>query len=147
MQKIDTIFNNGRQLDVWYSDSIIGCPALPLILSTFSELLKNDHGHFSLGLKNSSLVVWIQYQDEIMGGICFDYVPERKEGWINLSFTDEKFRGQGINQLCHAYFENISKAKGAISIGSVVAVKNISRLKSALKVGLKPKFYRMFKEI
>jgi hypothetical protein len=147
MQKIDTIVSDNKQLDVWFNDSLIGCPALPLILSTQSEIMKNGYSTLHLAFRNNSLVVWIQDQDIVMGGICFEYIAERKESWINLSFTDEQFRGQGINQLCHLYFEKISKDKGALSIGSVVSTENISRLKSALKVGFKPKFYRMSKDL
>lgn len=147
MQKIDTIVSDNKQLDVWFNDSLIGCPALPLILSTQSEIMKNGYSTLHLAFRNNSLVVWIQDQDIVMGGICFEYIAERKESWINLSFTDEQFRGQGINQLCHTYFEKISKEKGALSIGSVVSTENISRLKSALKVGFKPKFYRMSKDL
>lgn len=147
MQKIDTIVNNDKQVDVWFNDSLIGCPALPLILSTQSEIMKKGYAPLSISLRNNALVIWIQDQDIVMGGICFEYIAERKESWINLSFTDEQFRGQGINQLCHTYFEKISKERGALTIGSVVSTENISRLKSALKVGLKPKFYRMSKDL
>lgn len=148
MKKIDIVINNNKQLDVWFNDSLIGCPALPLLLSTLSEIMKKGYTPFNLGpAKNNSSIVWIQDQDVVMGGICFEYIIERKESWINLSFTDEQFRGQGINQLCHTYFENISREKGALSIGSVVSIENISRIKSALKVGLKPKFYRMYKDL
>jgi hypothetical protein len=147
MKKIDIVINNNKQLDVWFNDSLIGCPALPLLLSTQSEIMKKGYAPFNLALRNNSSIVWIQDQDIVMGGICFEYIIERKESWINLSFTDEQFRGQGINQLCHTYFENISREKGALSIGSVVSTENISRLKSALKVGLKPKFYRMSKDL
>lgn len=148
MIKLDTVVHNNEQLHIYFSDPILNCPALPLILDTYSELLKKGWSTFSLSFRNSSMVVWAQNEENVvMGGICFDYVEDRKEGWINLSFTDTKFRGLGINQLCHPYFENICKKRGAISIGSIVALENTSRLKSALKVGFTPKFYRMNKTL
>jgi GNAT superfamily N-acetyltransferase len=148
MTKLDTPVHNGEPLDVYFNESLLNCPALPLILDTYSELLKKDWSTFSLSFRNSSMVVWVEnQQNTILGGICFDYVEERKEGWINLSFTDPNFRGRGINQLCHRYFENLCKKRGAHSIGSIVALDNTDRLKSALKVGFMPKYYRMNKNL
>lgn len=148
MIKLDTTVHNNEHLDVYFSESLVNCPAMPLLLDTYSELLKKDWSTYILSFRNSSMAVWVQNnQNTILGGICFDYVEERKEGWINLSFTDSKFRGHGINQLCHTYFENICKKRGATSIGSIVALENTSRLKSALKVGFKPRYYRMNKNI
>jgi GNAT superfamily N-acetyltransferase len=98
--------------------------------------------------KNHHRVVWLENANGmVLGGICFEYFQDRKEGWIFLSFTDPKFRGQGINQICHTYFERLCKDYGATSIGSTVSVNNASRLKSAKKVGLEPLFYKMFKQI
>jgi hypothetical protein len=148
MIKLSTTVHNNEHLDVYFSESLVNCPALPLILDTYSELLKMDWSTFSLSFRNNSMAVWVQNnQGTILGGICFDYVEERKEGWINLSFTDSNFRGRGINQLCHTYFETLCKKRGAQSIGSIVAIDNTSRLKSALKVGFTPKYYRMNKNL
>jgi len=148
MTKLDTMEHHGEKLVILYKESLQDNPALPLILETYSELLKNGHAPFSIPFRNNSKVVWLENDKGIvLGGICFDYFQERREGWIYLSFTDTKFRGQGINQICHTYFEQICKDAGAVSIGSTVSINNINRLKSAKKVGLEPTYYKMFKSI
>jgi hypothetical protein len=145
--KQSSIIHNNEKYDVWFSDSLIGCPALPLILTTYGELLKNNQATLSLPFRNNSMVVWLESNLEVVGGICFDYNREKQESWINLSFTAEEHRGKNINKICHGYFEDKSKKLGALTIGSIVAIDNVSRLKSAKKVGLEPKFYRMLKKL
>ena len=68
-------------------------------------------------------------------------------GWLVLSFTEPEFRGRGLNQICHQYYEEDCKKLGAVMLSSLVAVDNKSRIKSAAKVGMYPKFYRMHKDI
>jgi GNAT superfamily N-acetyltransferase len=70
-----------------------------------------------------------------------------KEGWIILSFTAPEYRGKGVNQLMHKYFEQIIKDKGGNKIASHVNVNNVSRIKAAQKVGFVPLYYRMNKFI
>lgn len=148
MTKLDTMEHHGEQLVIFFKDTLNDSPALPLILETYSELLKAGFAQFSIPFKNNSKVVWLENNNSVvLGGICFDYFQERREGWIYLSFTDTRFRGQGINQICHTYFEKICKDAGAVSIGSTVSINNINRLKSAKKVGLEPAYYKMFKSI
>lgn len=148
MTKLGTMEHHGQQLVILFKETLHDSPALPLILDTYSELLKAGFAQFAIPFRNNSKVVWLQNTDGVvLGGICFDYFQDRREGWIYLSFTDPKFRGQGINQICHTHFEKICKDYGAVSIGSSVAINNTSRLKSAKKVGLEPAFYKMFKSI
>lgn len=148
MTKLGTMDHHGEQLVIFFKDSLHDSPALPLILETYSELLKAGFANFSIPFRNNSKVVWLENNKGIVfGGICFDYFQERREGWIYLSFTDKKYRGQGINQICHNYFEQICKDLGATSIGSTVFINNINRLKSAKKVGLEPVSYKMYKSI
>ena len=148
MIKLGTVDHHGEKLVVLFKESLHDSSALPLILETYSELLKAGLAQFSIPFGNNTKVVWLENNNGVvLGGICFDYLQDRKEGWICLSFTDTKFRGQGINQICHTYFEQICKDAGAVSIGSTVSINNINRLKSAKKVGLEPTYYKMFKSI
>jgi hypothetical protein len=72
-------------------------------------------------------------------------VPDVRMGWIVLSFTDPDCRGRGINELLHYTMEDDVKRLGGDRICSLVHVDNVSRQKSAEKVGLRPQFYRMNK--
>ncbi len=148
MIKLGTVDHHGEKLVVLFKESLHDSSALPLILETYSELLRKGFAQFSIPFKNTSKVVWLENNNGvILGGICFDYFQDRREAWIYLSFTAPEFRGQGINEICHFHFEKICKDYGAVSIGSTVAVNNVSRLKSAKKVGLEPAYYKMFKSI
>jgi len=145
MKKLKDLDNN---LELWHSETIAWTPALTLFLKVYAETIDRGLGLNQIHFKNSNRVVWIQNSEKVvLGGICYEYSPENQMGWIVLSFTDPSYRGQGVNSLCHQAFEDDCKSLGAISIGSTVSVGNESRLKSAAKVGLLPKFYRMYKKI
>jgi GNAT superfamily N-acetyltransferase len=98
--------------------------------------------------RNVSSVIWLEDTEKrILGGIVYEIISDRQEGWIDLSFTDPNFRNMGVNTACHEILYKILKNKGIISVGSTVSVKNTSRLASAKKVGLEPLYYRMFKKL
>jgi len=149
MKKIkDTVDNQGNVVELWYSESISYTPVLPLFLKTYAELIENNLTLPVFGFKNTNTVTWAQdSQGNVLGGICYEYVPETKIGWLVLSFTAPEFRGRGINQLCHEIYEKDCKNHGATSLGSMVSTNNESRLKSAKKVGMLPTFYRLHKKI
>jgi hypothetical protein len=139
---------NDRQLTVYQSDSIVATPPLFLMMECFMELYKQGWTTLSMPFRNSSSVIWIENDlSQVMGGICYDILDDRKEGWINLSFTSPDFRGQGINAIAHEYFESTCRSKGMRHIGSIVHKDNVKRIQSAEKVGLKFDFYRMIKDI
>ena len=135
-------------MTVLQSDTIVGTPTLAPMLSCYGELLDKEWAAIGIPFRNTSSVIWIEDQDgQVMGGICYDIVTERREGWINLSFTVPEFRGRGINALAHSHFEQECKLRGMIYIGSIVSTENVQRLRSAEKVGLEPLFYRMIKRL
>lgn len=148
MKLIDKIIKNNKKIEVYLSNTLIGTPVLSSILECYSEIVKRNLTVPGIPFKNGSSVIWLQNeQKEVLAGICFDLLIERKEGWINLSFTNPPHRGQGYNKICHGYFEKECKNKGMLYIGSLVSVHNEERLKSAKKVGLEPLFYRTVKKL
>jgi len=137
-----------RKLTVYQSDSIVATPPFLLMFECFMEIANRGWATFGMPFRNSSSVIWIENDSaQVVGGICYETIDDRKEGWITLSFTSPNFRGQGINSIAHEYFENICRAKGMRHIGSIVHKDNVDRLKSAQKVGLNPDYYRMIKKI
>jgi RimJ/RimL family protein N-acetyltransferase len=117
-------------------------------MQCFNELLEKDMTVSMIPFRNISSVIWLENtKKEILGGIVYEIFTDRKEGWITLSFTNPSFRNNGVNTACHNILYKILKDKGMISVGSVVSVKNESRLASAKKVGLEPLYYRMVKKL
>lgn len=146
----DDLDQQGNKIEVWYGDQLAGSRAFSSFLKTYAEISDSGFGsqYVSWGDSNKCNVVYcVNDKQEILGGIAFEYRPLMKEGWIILSFTAPKFRGTGINQLMHKYFEKIIKDRGGNKIASHVNVKNISRIKAAQKVGFVPQYFRMNKPI
>lgn len=143
----------GKTLSVWSCDQIGGTRAFSLFLKTYSELSQEGFaGPYagwdqSNGNKVSVVYLYDSEARQVAGGIAFEYRPVVKEGWIILSFTDTIYRGRRINQLAHQYFEEVVRARGGNKIGSHVHVTNQSRLRSALRAGMRPEYYRMAKYI
>jgi len=145
---IDRILLNDELLNVHSADSIVQSPPFKLIMQCFNELLEKDMTVSMIPFRNISSVIWLENtKKEILGGIVYEIFTDRKEGWITLSFTNPSFRNNGVNTACHNILYKILKDKGMISVGSVVSVKNESRLASAKKVGLEPLYYRMVKKL
>lgn len=146
----DTIDKLGNEIEIWYSESLEHSPTVGSFFSVWTELIVKGWitSAQAFSFKPTLKVVWAQSkQGVIQGGIAYDYLEDKKLGWIWLSFTVPEFRGREINQICHRFFESDCKKRGATSIGSFVNVDNQSRLRSAQKVGMMPRFYRMHKDI
>jgi len=149
MKKIkDTLDKLGNQVELWHSDTLAWSPAFTLFLRVYADTVDQGMALNQIPFKNGNRITWAQDDSgNILGGICYEYFSESKTGWIVLSFTAPEYRGRGINELCHEIFENDCKSLGANNLASLVSVNNESRIKSAAKVGMTPKFYRMQKKI
>jgi GNAT superfamily N-acetyltransferase len=137
--------SQGRSLDVYHANSLSLCPALSLFLKVYAEILDQGFANPNVAWRNKSSMVWAQLGDKVVGGICYEYEPETRMGWIVLSFTDPEYRGSGINGILHEFFEAEVKKIGGARIASLIHVDNASRIRSAEKVGLLPQFYRTLK--
>ena len=146
--KISTVVDSSNEpCDLYACDSLIDCPALPLFLQTYAEIISKQWSNPTLSWSNKSRMIWAEKNGTVVGGICWDWLVEYRMAWIVLSFTDPAQRGRGINSIVHSVFEVEARKLGAVRISSLVHVDNISRQKSAEKVGLKPQFYRMNKSL
>lgn len=137
----------GEMMDIYWQGDLAMCPALSMFLKVYAETIDKGYSNPNVAWKNSNRVVWAQKGDRIVGGICYEYVQDVRMGWIVLSFTNPEQRGRGINEALHYVMEEDVKQLGGERISSLVHVDNVSRHKSAEKVGLKPQFYRMNKMI
>ena len=146
MKKID--FIEDKNYEVWQSDSIVYTPPFKLMFECYLEILHKGWTSDIMPWRNSSLVIWIEsLEKEVLGGICYDFVSDRKEGWINFTFTSPNYRKIGINSLCYKYFEQECIKKGMSAISGVIAVDNVVALNSAKKAGRTPEFYRVSKKL
>lgn len=146
MNKIGTCNDSrGSTLDIHQSNSLSLCPALSLFLKVYAEILDQGFANPNVAWRNKSSMVWAEINGKVVGGICYEYEPETRMGWIVLSFTHPDYRGRGINGLLHEFFEAEIKKLGGARIASLIHVDNVSRIKSAEKVGLLPQFYRTLK--
>lgn len=146
MNKIGTQTDSkGRSLDVYQADTLSLCPALSLFLKVYAETLDQGFANPNVAWRNKSSIVWAQLGNRVVGGICYEYEPETRMGWIVLSFTDPEYRGCGINGIVQAFFEAQVKKLGGARIASLIHVDNASRIRAAEKAGLLPQFYRTLK--
>lgn len=128
------------------SATLANTPCMKLVLSVYAELLELGWAMPRMPFSNASRVIWAENSDgAVLGGICYDFVQNNLEAFINLSFTAPEHRGGGVNALCHEFLEQECRKNNINTIGSVVHTQNAPRLKSAAKVGLNPDFYRMVK--
>jgi RimJ/RimL family protein N-acetyltransferase len=83
--------------------------------------------------------------DQIMGGMAFEYWTPGKEGFIHLNFVDPKFRGRGISHVSRKYYQILVKQRGGNKVSSTINVNNQASWNTAIKDGMQPVYYRMHK--
>lgn len=139
--------SSGEELTIYWQDNLVNCPALSSFLRVYAELIDKEFTNPFISWNNKNRIVWAENSERVVGGICYEFLQDSKIGWIILSFTDPDFRGRGINGLCHSIMEEDIKNLGGSRISSLVHIDNVSRQRSAEKVGLKPQFLRMNKDL
>lgn len=143
-----TIIQNNIPVEIWSSESLSYTPVFSIVLRTYAEIVDKKMAAPALELNNDTKVIWAQLEDgTVLGGICYTFDEQWSSGNIQLSFTVPEHRGVGVNALCHPYVEIECKKAGYNRISSTVHIKNESRIKSAAKIGMYPRFYIMYKKI
>ena len=145
----DMTDERGEAIEIWWRRRLEGSPCVSMIFDGFSELIKKGWSNNTILIDNQHRLVYAVYPStgEIAGGIAYKWVDANNCVWISLSLTEQKFRGRGINRLCHLALERDASLLGATAVESYVHVDNLSRLRSTEKVGLSPMFYRMHKKL
>jgi GNAT superfamily N-acetyltransferase len=149
MHKIkDTRDNTGEHVEIWFSPGIAGSPAMSLFLKTYAESIDTGLALPAFLFKNEDRIIWAQRTDgKILGGISYEYLEYKKSGWTVWSFTAPEERGKGIYQLVHESFEEDCRKLGAVCIESMTHKDNKNRLAAAAKVGMLPKYIRLYKDL
>lgn len=136
----------GETVDVYKKNNLSG-PALSLFLRTYAEIVDKGWANSNITWDSKNYVIWAQKGDTVVGGICYDFKNENGISWIVLSFIDPSQRGRRIYEILHNALEKETIALGGKGIASLVHVDNLSRQKSAERAGMKPQFYRMYKNL
>lgn len=136
-----------EDLVVHTSEKLAMTPALPLVLTTYAELIQSNLAVPYITFSNDSRIIWVEKMGVVVGGIVWEYKPEINCGWIILSFTHKDYRKQGINKLCYKVLEESSKTLGATHLSSFVSINNKNRVNSMNSVGMKPVAYRTYKKL
>lgn len=139
--------SHGKVLEVFFQDSLTGCPAMSMFLKTYAELIDRGWAHPNMTWSNKCRMIWAEHQEQVVGGICYEYASDTRLGWIILSFVDPAWRGRRINELLQTAIEEDLRRSGADRLGSLVHVDNQPRQKAAARTGLVPQFYRMNKTL
>lgn len=149
MRKIkDTKDTTGEHVEIWFNASIGGTPVVALFLETYVESIKAGLAYPGFLFNNNDRVIWAQRSDgTILGGISYEYQEHKKSGWTVWSFTAPEERGKGIYQLVHNEFEEDCRKLGATCIESMTHKDNKNRLAAAAKVGMYPKYIRLYKDL
>jgi hypothetical protein len=144
---LDMLEFNGSETACYHATTLGESSCLPLILRTEAELLEQSLTvRNAVGITSTTQVVWLENQT-VLGGICFNVVTEFSLAWIILSFTHPEQRGKSVNATVHRYFEKLMVSQGIGEIASHVCANNQARIRSCEKVGMKPTFLRMSKQL
>jgi len=119
------------------SEKLAMTPALPLVLTTYAELIQSNLAVPFITFNNDSRIIWVEKHGVVIGGIVWEYKPDINCGWIILSFTHK----------CYKVLEESSKKLGASHLSSFVSINNKSRVDSMNSVGMKPVAYRTHKKL
>lgn len=148
MKKIKSIIEpSGDQIDIYWQDNLVNCPALSLFLKVYAETIEKGFSNPVMTWSNKNRIAWAQRGEKIVGGIAYEYAADSKMGWIILSFTIEDERGKGINGYLYPVIEEDVKKLGGERMSSLCHVDNTSMHKAYERRGMKPQFYRMNKMI
>jgi hypothetical protein len=134
-----------EKIDFYKSESLFGSPALALALRCQAELIDQKMS-FDTQIENTNRVIWAQLGSKVVGGICYKF-KEFAAGHIVISFTDPDYRSLGINLLCRQHFENDCIANHMTHITTAVHVHNYTSYNNNEKMGLKPVFTTMMKQL
>lgn len=138
----------GVTVNVRYVDEISDSPVVSFFLKNLGILIDNGFNLQYLTGSNKHKAVYIELNDKVIGHIVYDILePPTKTAWITLSAVDENYKRRGLYTILHKYFEQQIALTGSKKIGSLVHVDNLARQASCKKVGMKPVFIRMEKEL
>lgn len=138
----------GSVVTLKYADSIAGSPVCYAFLKNFVALMDSGFTHNAMAGHNKCRAIYAEIDGQIVGHIVFEILDDAwKTAWITLSTVDSDFRRRGLYGIIHKSFEANVKSRGSKKISSFVHVNNTVRQASCAKIGMKPVYYKMEKDI
>ena len=140
--------NDGRELQIWYSESVNSSKAISLILKVYSELIaKGFAGSFANldDWQNCNVIYSTDEHDNILGGMVIEYRAEGRESFQHLNFTNPMFRGGRISTISRKWHQIVTMNRGGNKISSTIMVDNETSKKTAARDGMKFCYVRMYK--
>lgn len=138
----------GIDVEVRYCPILGGTPSMTFFLTNFVKLIEDGHTHPHMTSGNKGKAVYASINGKIVGQITFEILDDfAKTTWINLSAIDPEYRRRGIYNILHKHLETLMLQLGSRKLASMVHVDNKARQASCQKIGMKPVYYRMEKEI
>ena len=135
-------------IDIKLANQIGNSPVMPFFLKNYAQLIDSGYAHPVMTGSNLCKAIYATDNGQVVGHIVFEILKDVfSTGWIVFSCVDDGYRGRGIYNLMHKYYEAEVKKLGATKIASFVHVNNKPRLASCASVGMEPVFYRMEKPI
>ncbi|HEX4278315.1 MAG TPA: GNAT family N-acetyltransferase [Bryobacteraceae bacterium] len=119
------------------TDKLNGCPALPLAVEAWGELLRDGLTGDAVILQWDQSVVWVEQDGVPVAVILWAYQEYRREIWIGLSYTRPEVRGNGLFRTLYQRIVAIAKEKKAIRIAGGVNVGNAIMREAAERCGRK----------
>lgn len=139
----------GSTVTIKSASSVQDTPIIPFFMKNFSSLIEKGWAHsVSPPVTAQTRAFYAEIDDKIVGHIVYNILDDVfKTAWIVFSCVDEDYRGRGIYNIMHDYFEKNVKAAGSKKISSYVHVNNTARQASCTSVGMLPFYYKMEKNI
>ena len=143
-----SVDTKGTSLKIYWTDSLGGSPVMPLFLRSYADVIEKGWANPYIAWSNKNRAVWIETEDaKVIAGICYEFSPDNHMGWLVLSFVDEAYRGRRLYSLMREIVDEDLRKQGADRVCSLIHVDNESMLKSAERTGMRPQFYRMYKQL
>jgi hypothetical protein len=147
----DTVDALGKPISLWHTDILGQEKAVCLMyLRGLTFMLEKGWTNAPLEMaSNSHKAIWIENESGVhMGCVVYEYQAHNKQGWINLIFTEEKFRGRhNIYGILQKALEKEIIKLGGTSIASMTHKDNKSRLRAGAREGMEPQLIRLYKDL
>lgn len=140
---------DGSLVEVYHTSNITKSVMYPFYLRQLAELIDRKLTIPVTKRKSDEefSAVYIMANGVVLGHIVYDTVKEKQTSSIVLSAVKNEIRGNGLYSILHKYFEYYAALEGSTKITSWTHKNNISRQRSAAKVGLTSEYVVMAKYV
>lgn len=139
----------GSTVTIKSTNTVMDTPVLAFFMRNFSALIDQGWTHaVAPPVHANTKAVYAEIDGKIVGHIVYNVLDDAfKTAWIVFSCVEDDYRGRGIYNIMHEYFENYAKVSGSKKIASYVHVDNLPRQASCASVGMRPFYFRMEKSL